>query len=311
MNLIQSLKSYLHLQRDINVFTKDTIEKSINSLYYKLKVDDLTNKTLFSHEKGICDKSIGDEDVIVSLTTFGMRLYEVYLAIESIMQGTVKPNKIILWISESYQAEEIPQTLQLQQKRGLEIEFCKDIRSYTKLIPALRKYPQATIVTIDDDIIYPIDMLENLLRAHKRYEGCVCANRVHLLPYNWGERYIPLNRCEMYAGVIKASHLFLAEGYAGALYPPNIFDDEMLKEDVFLDICKYADDVWFKAMELKNKIPVVYANRNRQIEEFLVNPKVQKVALKNINNGEQQMNDIQIKAVFDRYGLFEVMKTLT
>lgn len=311
MGFFSSLRSYLHLQRDISLSTEETLERKLRELYYRQQVNMLTKETLTSSQTGIVANKHCDEEIIVSLTTYGKRLYEVYLAIESIMQGTVKPNRIILWISDDYNTSVMPQTLLLQKKRGLEIEFCKDIRSYTKLIPALRKFPNASIITIDDDLIYPIDLVENLLAVHKIYNRSVCANRVHLLPPDWGEKYVPLNQCEMYTGEMCSSHLFLAEGYAGALYPPGIYDDEIFNESVFMDICKYADDVWFKAMELKSNIPVVYANINREIDEFLVNPKVQKKALKNINNGIQQMNDVQIKAVFKKYGLFEKMRNLS
>lgn len=311
MEFLSSLKSYLHLQRDINLSTEEALNRKIHELYYLQQVNQLTKETLTSSQRGVVSTSHCNEEIIVSLTTYGKRLYEVYLAIESIMQGTIKPNRIILWISDEYVNYDLPQTLLLQKKRGLEIEYCKDIRSYTKLIPALKKYPRSSIITIDDDLIYPIDLVENLLSAHKKYEESVCANRVHLLPHDWGTNYIPLNQCDMYTGEMCQSHMFLAEGYAGVLYPPINYDDEMFNESVFLDVCKFADDVWFKAMELKSNIPVVYANVNRTIEEFLVNPKVQKRALKNINNGEQQMNDVQIKAVFEKYDLFNKMMAIS
>jgi hypothetical protein len=32
-------------------------------------------------------------------------------------------------------------------------------------------------------------------------------------------------------------------GGAGALYPPHCFTEEVSNEEVFMDICKYADDV--------------------------------------------------------------------
>lgn len=92
-----------------------------------------------SKEKGVSSNLICDKQVVVSLTTHGSRLYDVHLAIESIMQGTIRPNKIILWISEKDKSVALPVYLQNQQMRGLEIKYCTDIRSYTKLIPALQQ----------------------------------------------------------------------------------------------------------------------------------------------------------------------------
>jgi predicted transcriptional regulator len=49
------------------------------------------------------------------------------------MQGTIKPNRIILWLSkDEFINQQIPITLQKQKKRGLEIEFCDELFSYKK-----------------------------------------------------------------------------------------------------------------------------------------------------------------------------------
>ena len=65
--------------------------------------------------------------------------HTTYDTIESIMEQTMKANRIILWLDYSFEKQPLPKALQLLQKRGLEIEYCKDIRSYKKLIPALKK----------------------------------------------------------------------------------------------------------------------------------------------------------------------------
>jgi len=59
-------------------------------------------------EKGISGEKYCDNEVIVSLTAFDRRLYEVYLAIEPIMQQTLKPNRIILWLSDKLKNMDIP-----------------------------------------------------------------------------------------------------------------------------------------------------------------------------------------------------------
>ena len=50
--------------------------------------------------------------MIVTLTTFGQRLNDVYLAIESIMQGSLLPNRIILWLADDMRGKVLPVTLQ-------------------------------------------------------------------------------------------------------------------------------------------------------------------------------------------------------
>ena len=288
-----------------------SIEKVIKynnlQLLYKQKVEILTNKALFSVESGISNQKVCDFEVIVSLTTFGRRLYDVYLPIESIMQGSMKPNKICLWISEELKNEELPITLQRQQKRGLEIHFCKDIRSYTKLIPALQFFPNACIITIDDDLIYDFDLVEKLVNSFKKDPQFIHANRIHRVILGKDNKpisYLKWNLCADYA---EASFLNFLTGVGGVLYPPHALNNEVFNDEVFLDICKYADDIWFYAMALLNntKIKKCYTH-NPKGEEYIINEIVQESGLNRRNTSKAEcLNDLQLSAVFDRYNLYD------
>lgn len=60
----------------------------------------------------------------------------------------------------------------------------KDIRSYKKLIPILKKYPNKIIVTADDDVIYKKDWLERLYKDHLKYPNYILVHRVTKFIYN-------------------------------------------------------------------------------------------------------------------------------
>lgn len=155
MDLLQSiknLKNFLPLLRQ----QKDIL---YTSLLFDQKADTLTQLALNSNSKGVTNDKYGNTEIIVSLTTYGRRLYRVHLTIESLMQQSMKANRIVLWLSDEFK-DTLPQTLLKQTKRGLDIRYCKDIRSYTKLVPSLREFPEATIITVDDDIIYEYDVLK-------------------------------------------------------------------------------------------------------------------------------------------------------
>lgn len=308
MKILQKIKSYLHLQRSIvesvNGYINVQSGRIINELRFRLKYDELTTKALSDTENGITKEQYGDSQIIVSLTTHGKRIYDVHATIESIMQGSVKPNKIVLWISEDYRNTILPLTLQKQKNRGLEIKYCKDIRSYTKLIYALKMYPDASIVTIDDDIIYPHDLLEHLVNAHLESPDCICANWIREYPRNLGENYMSILKWKQLFDATEISERYFFEGFAGVLYPPYSLDLEVFNERVFMDICKYADDVWFNAMALKAGIKVKYAWKHYSIASFCENEDVQCVALQNVNNNGEVLNDIQLKAVFNKYDLW-------
>ena len=312
MDFIAKLKSYLHFQKGIVESVKTITEcqtiNVITDLHYKLKYDELTEKALNCTDVAVVDELYGSSPLIVSLTTHGKRISDVHVAIESIMQGSLRPNKIILWISEEYKKQPLPVTLQRQTLRGLEIEYCRDVRSYTKLLPALQKYPNASIVTIDDDIIYPYDMLESLVNSHLENPDCICANFVREMPMDLMDNYVPLLDWPVLCNVDRISEKLFYEGFAGVLYPSCSFDSEVFNEDVFLDICKYADDVWFNAMSLMNGTKVKYAWKHYGKIPLLGNPKVQVVALSNVNCHGEVLNDKQVNDVYTKYGLFEKLK---
>lgn len=85
--------------------------------------------------------------------------------------------------------------------KGVEFMFCEDIRSYTKLIPVMKAYPNDYIITVDDDIIYDKKTIENLLEASSSSPDAVCclnASRPIIkngypCEYENGNRYILQN----------------------------------------------------------------------------------------------------------------------
>lgn len=243
------------------------------------------------------------KNIIVSLTTYDKRLHEVYLTIESIMQQTYKANKIVLWLTEDLK-DSIPQTLLLQMKRGLEIKYCEDLRSYKKLIPALKMYPEDIIVTIDDDVIYNIDTLELLIKTHLKYPEAVSCCWAMKMTFDEYGTLKPYNLWDHQTLEYSPNMQNVPIGCAAILYPPHSLDEEVMNKDVFMDICKYADDIWFKAMALKNHTPAMVTPQLIHEHQYYDNILWQDKGLTqtNINNN---MNDVQLKAVFDKYNLYE------
>jgi hypothetical protein len=105
--------------------------------------------------------------IIVSLTTTAPRIKFVHQCIKSLFIQEILPEKIVLWIDEKIK---IPSNLRELLKTGLFIiKTVPDIGPHTKLIYALQSYPAKTIITVDDDTIYPGDWLIRLYRANKKF----------------------------------------------------------------------------------------------------------------------------------------------
>ncbi|MCD8120731.1 MAG: hypothetical protein LUE65_00615 [Clostridiales bacterium] len=240
--------------------------------------------------------------IIVSMTSYPARIRFVPITMERLLNQTLKPDKIILWLSMDQfpnREEDLPFRLVDMKKRGLEIEWCEgDLKAYKKLLPALKKYPDDLIVTIDDDLIYDVDLIENLYEAHRMYPHSVIASRVHKIKYDENGNIKPYFDWEKeidYDFYNPKQDLFVTGG-AGTLYAPGVFDDDVLDVEKIRKLCPYADDVWINAMIAMQETPVVYTGKNRWLRCI---PGTQDERLYDINLTE---NDVQIQRLVDYYG---------
>lgn len=138
---------------------------------------------IFNKEVGIRD----DNNVIITLTSYPDRINKLWITIESLLRQTYKPKKIILWLAESQFPEKtksLPKSLLKLQKRGLTIEFCEDIKSFKKFFYTAKIYNDYIIITADDDVIYPNNLIENLLKTYANNNHCVCCYRAHQIKLN-------------------------------------------------------------------------------------------------------------------------------
>ncbi len=120
--------------------------------------------------------------IIVSLTSFPAAIPYAVQAIHSVLEGTLLPDKLVLYLTVSQFGESgIPQSLlELADSSSIfEIRnYDWDIRSYRKLIPALKDFPDDIIVTMDDDVQYHPDWLRDLVVMYKRVPDAIIAHRV-------------------------------------------------------------------------------------------------------------------------------------
>lgn len=214
----------------------------------------LENEILDTDRRGVAPQPDTDREIVISLTTYGRRLRTVHLAIASLMRQSRKADHIVLWLDEKLADSTLPAPLRLLEKKGLEVRFCRDVRSFTKLIPALTAFPEAVIITVDDDQIYDFDLIDRLVCGWLAAPKAVhCARMKHIAVKDG--RILPYKKWKMTSS-LETSPLNLALGVGGVLYPPHCFDDEIKDSDLFLRLCPSADDLWFKAQELKAGVDV-------------------------------------------------------
>ena len=261
----------------------------------------------------------GSADIIVSMTTIKKRLHSVHLAVESIFRQTLPPEAIILWIDDTLDFDlcAYPR-LKRCVDAGLEIRRVRDIGPHTKLIPALEAFPDKTIVTFDDDILYPATALESLAAGAQLVPGAVCGNWVRRMTFGKDGRVGKIRDGELMTQPfrqhdLEASHssaavgdmLNLAYGTGGVLYPPGCLDERVIDIQLAQELCPTEDDVWFKAMSILRGSSVVACGIGMNPKHHLVMDS-QGVTLRHENHVEGG-NHRALNAVFDYFDLYAAL----
>jgi hypothetical protein len=290
------------LFRFINLITKEVGFETEKTMV----INQLNKQNLFSVNSIVNNNK--SNKITISLTTFGIRINDVYLAIESIGKQTLKPSRVILWLSQDeYHPEKLPITLMNLKLRGLEIKFCKDLRSYKKIIPTIKECPNDLIITIDDDVIYNFDLIEVLYKNHLKDPKVIYCGQAKVMKIKKKLKFD-------YSSWVKVNEnsdeslMNFPIGFGGVLYFPGCFDTEVLNEDAFMSLAPTADDIWLKAMSLINKIPVKQVSCDfSKFSKFIPLGIAQEDSL-SIANVRMEKNNEQLTNVFKQYNCFFVFK---
>ena len=169
------------------------------------------------------------------------------------MLQNMKPNRIILWLAEDEfprRDSDLPEKLLCLKKYGLEIMYCENLRSFKKLIPALRACPDADIVTADDDLYYRRNWLRTLYDEHSRHPEDVCVHRItKFYVDDSGQFRIIGGGYDVYPC---PSFLNKLTGGAGAFYSPGMLHPDVVRTELFTSLCTTNDDIWFWLMAVLN-----------------------------------------------------------
>ena len=184
----------------------------------------LSRSAWVSHIKSGPSKNKNGAGIIVSLTTIPSRIARVHVCIESILRQTMQPSRIALWLNARWFPDfrRLPIPLLQQMKRGLEVYQCNANWPHNKLLPSLAKWPDAIIATADDDVIYPVNWLQELYRTHEKFPEAVVCQRARIMTFDSSGS---LSRYETWPNsgeqLIRPSHAVFPLGNGGTLYPPD------------------------------------------------------------------------------------------
>jgi hypothetical protein len=239
-------------------------------------------------------------NVVVSLTSFPARLQHAWISIETIFRQDHLPDRIVLVLAEDEcSRHELPRKLREQQRRGLEILWTpRNTRSFNKLLPTRLAYPDATIITVDDDALYEPWLVSRLIARAERRPGTVIGHRGWTIDCA-DDGPVPYIDWEEGSPETPAERVFLT-GIGGILYPPDLLPVDLLTDaDLATTLCPTADDVWFWAVARCANVP----SECLGLESFRPCPQqADTPELQTINLGQGQ-NDVQLFRVIDHFGL--------
>lgn len=236
-------------------------------------------------------------ELVISLTSYPERFSTLPLTLKCLLTQSIAPDRVLLWIAQDDECKLTDEILNFCQ-HGLTIEVCEDLRSYKKVIPTLREFPDAFVVTADDDLYYWTRWLEELVGSFQNNYSEVVCHRAHRIRFGLDGLPLPYIDWEWETVRSEASLLNFPTSGLGALYPPKVFHHDVAKASTFKEICPDSDDAWlYWMMRLNGAVARKIGPRRR----IIFWPDSQKFALfhSNLVGGQ---NDEQIKRLIRLYG---------
>lgn len=268
-------------------------QKRNNRLYWKLSYK--VNKMLVNMLFPLCQgrrRGCGvdaESKIIVSMTTYPARIGSVWITIASLLQQTMRPCKVILWLAgEQFPEHKIPDSLRRLEKRGLEICFCEDLKPHKKYYYVMQEYSDYYIITADDDIFYPENHIEQLWKGHEKYKDAIICHWSHQIAVDEQGNFRAYNDWSDDGGG-EPSFATLAVGCNGILYPPASLPKETFDREKIMEHSLCTDDLWLKCMEILNDRKTVNCNETPLIYFNILSTRNSGLWKSNI--GESRNND--------------------
>ncbi|PSC06504.1 hypothetical protein SLNSH_04295 [Alsobacter soli] len=202
------------------------------------------------------------ERVVVTLTTIPGRARKLAPTLRSLLDQDEPASRIILALPHRSRRDGVayPDPPQLGLPRGVDVLRCPDEGPATKLLPVLEAEPRATLVVVDDDVIYPRDFIATLLDAHRRRPDAAIGYRGVRLRGLGSMAELP----HVFAtGVAAPTTVDVLFGTWGYLLPPGALDNAVADFSGYPEAVRLVDDIWVSAHLARRGVPRIVAPARR------------------------------------------------
>lgn len=286
----------------------ESLRSEITNLQHEIR---MVHAEMVGHEAADRSASANSrkmhDEIIVSMASYAPRLAKLAPTLQSLAEQTRHPDRLLVWIPRkdapkgylSFSAE----VLHAISESGAEIRWVDtDLGPHNKYYHAMREYPEATIITVDDDGIYDRRLVEVLVDASSRFPKSIVAMRTHMMLFSPEGDVLPYrdwNREQAEVLDCPRRDLF-ATGFGGVLYPPHSLSSHVFDEQAIRRTCIKADDLWLKIMSALAKTTVVAPC---PLLTPGYSPDTQDVALC-LDNLDKDENDKQLRAIISYIDTF-------
>ncbi|MCI0920761.1 hypothetical protein [Sphingobacterium rhinopitheci] len=225
------------------------------------------------------------KDVIIAMTTYGPRISFFEYAILSILNGTLLPEKMNIYVPQGFKKLLVQSNSFLKSvyDNGIVelIEMEVDYYCHSKYYYVFQAYSQEKdIVLCDDDVVYYKDWLSHLVHSAAEYPAFnVFAYKAVIVTTDNGairtyDDWIHCSKTDL------GEHTQLyTEAVGGVFYRRGLFKTTVLDKELFLALVPKADDVWlwFCTWINQGKVKFVLTKNNQKLQYII--PNSQEVAL--------------------------------
>ena len=242
-------------------------------------------------------------EIIVSMTTIPKRKERLTDNLPSILKQSYQFDKLVINIDDNLSEDDYQWYENLKEEDSrIEINKCESKwRSCNKLLPTIKKYPEDIVITVDDDIYYPVDTIKLLVEVYENNKDCIITHEIN--PINF-------NRDMTYVSYENAYDVMLLQREWGkyfsncCLFPPHVFDgSDLFDYDKMMECTNGThDELWFWVQSTINGVQCIGLNYVRSFApEMLKQYEEGEYQLTTFNNTAEKIEGY-MKKINEMYG---------
>lgn len=263
--------------------------------------------------KAVRPRQVDRNALVISMSSHQKRAASLGLFLQSFATKPFANLPLLIWVPREIVRETKTMVRnRIPQHIHVEVLEREDVGPHSKLIHTLREFPNHSVITLDDDILYPSRTIESLLHINSWNYQSIAGNWVRKLRFGRDRkvqqvpRGIPVTTRlkKLTHGdkeIFAASPLYFAYGAGGVLYPTGSLHPEATNEKLFQALCPLEDDIWFKAMAVMAGTPIATSNWGFRPDDFAVEA-AQKSGLRQRNH-VRGGHVKQLRACFEYFGI--------